>query len=370
MIQSGPQRLIAALVAVVILGAHQLASQGWGPAQVGITPAAETELQAVVQLAGTVEAETQARIASEEAGVVAELRAREGSFVKQGATLARLKRETLERDLEAARAQLAEAQARLDIAQRSRERSRELHQSGVVSRQQFDDAESEAGAWQGRVDQAKALIGRLEIQIRRSVIRAPFSGVVVAELCEVGEWVAAGGEVLEMFAPDSLRVVVSVPERFFAGAALGEAARIRLESMPERDFDGEIVSIIPKADPQARTFPVKVSILEPGPTIGLGMTATVAFPTGSVRRATIVPKDAVISQGSQRLVYRVDAGPPDEEGNPTEIATPVPVELGAGVKEWIEVRGIRPDDRVVTRGNERLAPGTPLLTEPVEYEVP
>ncbi len=335
-----------------------------------MTAAAQAEVQPLVRLAGNVEAETHAVVASEESGVVAELRAREGSPVKRGATLARLRRETLERDLEAAEGQLAEAEARLELARRSRTRARELHESGVISRQQFDDAESEEGAWQGRVDQARALIARLETQVRRSVIRAPFSGIVVRELCDVGEWVAAGGGVVEMFDPRSLGVVVSVPEQYFAGARTGTAARVRLDSLPSRDFEGQVVAVIPKADEQARTFPVKVGIVDPDEAIGLGMSAVVSFPSGSARVATIVPKDAVVSQGAARLVYRVEDGPPDAEGNPTKVANPVPVELGAAVDDWVEAAGVAPGDTVITRGNERLMPGAPVLTEPIDYTVP
>ncbi len=362
-----PRSAIAFAVAVA---ATQLPAQDWGPARVGVTAAVEAEVQATIRLPGTVEAATHAIVASEEAGVVAEIRVREGSQVRRGATLARLRRETLERDLEAARGQLTEAEARLELAVRSRRRSGELHAAGVISRQQLDDAESEASAWQGRVDQATALIGRLETQLRRSDVRAPFSGFVVRELCDVGEWVAAGGPVVEMFDPASLGVVVQMPERHFGGLRNGTRASIRLDALPERDFGGAVVAIIPRADAQARTFPVKIGFADRDDAVGLGMTATVAMPTGDPRPATVVPKDAIVSQGAQRLVYRVDQGPPGSEGGPTEIATAVPVVVGAGVGEWIEVQGIEPGSRIVTRGNERLAPGSQLITEPVEYALP
>jgi hypothetical protein len=100
------------------------------------------------------------------------------------------------------------------------------------------------------------------------------------------------------------------------------------------------------------------------------MSASVAFPGTESRRAVVVPKDAVISQDAQRLVYRVDSGPPGEDGTPTTVAAVVPVTLGAGVGEWIEVTGIKEGDSIVTRGNERLAPGATLITEPVEYPEP
>ena len=78
--------------------------------------------------------------------------------------------------------------------------------------------------------------------------------------------------------------------------------------------------------------------------------------------ATIVPKDAVISQGRDKFLYRVNGDNTVEQ---------VSVQTGAGAGAWIEVTGaVRPGDRVVTRGNERLMPGMGVSGTPLEYKVP
>lgn len=357
----------------VLLGSAatgSVSAQGWGPTRVGVTAAREAPVQALVHLTGSIEARTSAVVASSVAGVVAELRGREGDHIKRGVTLARLFHDTADRDLLAAQAQLAEAQARLELAQRALDRSLELRDSGVISQERFDDAGTEVGAWQGRADQAKALISRLENEIERSVVRAPFTGVVVRELCELGEWVAVGGAVVEMVDLGHLEVAVSVPERHFASVREGLVARVGIDSLPELDVEGVIAAIIPLADSQTRTFPIKIHIDNPDNLIGVGMSATIAFPGSEARQATVVPKDAVVSQGPRRLVYRVEEGPPGEDEAPTKVANPVPVVLGAGVGEWIEVQGVAPGDSIVTRGNERLQPGAPVLTEVTEYREP
>lgn len=324
----------------------------------------------MIHLAGSVQAVHRALVAGEVPGVVSDLAVSEGDFVQRGAILVRLRNQALKDDLDGAVGQLQEAQARLELAQTALERSRGLRDSGVISSQQFDDADTEVGAWQGRADQAHALIGRLETQIAASIVRAPFSGVVVREHCQLGEWVAAGGAVVEMADPRKLEVVVNVPERHFAGARKGSKARVSFEALPEVDIEGEITAVIPQADPQTRSFPVKVAIDNSDGLIGIGMSAAVAFPGSEARLATVVPKDAIVSQGTLRLVYRVDEGPPAEDGSPTLVAGSVPVVLGAGLGEWIEVRGLEEGDSIVTRGNERLAPGAAVIVEPIEYAVP
>lgn len=324
----------------------------------------------MIHLAGSVQAQQRALVAGEVPGVVSELAVSEGDFVRRGEILVRLRNTAMRRDLEGAVAQLEEAQARLQLAQTALDRSRGLRDSGVISSQQFDDAETEVGAWQGRADQARATIGRLEAQIAASHVRAPFSGVVVREHCQLGEWVASGGAVVEMADTRRLEIVVNVPEKHFVGARKGAKARVTIEALPEVDLEGEITAVIPRADPQTRSFPVKVGIDNTDGLIGIGMSAAVAFPGPEARAGTVVPKDAIISQGALRLVYRVDEGPPGEDGAATYVATSVPVILGAGVGEWIEVQGVATGDTIVTRGNERLAPGSAVLVEPTEYAEP
>lgn len=358
-------------LALTLNAAPRLAAQDWGPTRVGVTPARTAEVQAVIYLAGTVEARNRALVAGEVPGIVSELLVSEGDSVRRGAVLVRLRNTALQRDLEGAQAQLEEAQARLALATTAFERSRGLRDSGVISSQQFDDAETEVGAWQGRADQARALIGRLEAQLAASVVRAPFSGIVVREHCQPGEWVASGGPVVELADPRRLEVVVNVPERHFAAARKGANARVTFEALPELDVDGEVTAVIPSADAQTRSFPVKVEIDNGDGRVGIGMSAKVAFPGAEARRATVVPKDAIISQGPARLVYRVEPGPPGEGGEPSQVASPVPVVLGAGVGQWVEVSGpLDEGDAVVTRGNERLAPGSPVIVESIEYPEP
>ncbi|MDA8017659.1 MAG: efflux RND transporter periplasmic adaptor subunit, partial [Thermoanaerobaculia bacterium] len=199
-------------------------SQGFGPTPVGATAARSAEVQAAIHLSGSVQAIHRALVASEVPGVVEEISVREGAVVEVGDMLIQLRNTVLLKDLAGAKAQLAEALARHQLASTALERSQNLHETGIVSRQQFDDRSAEVQAWQGRADQARALIGRLEASIAASTVRAPFSGIVVREHCQLGEWVAAGGGVVELADRDRLEVVVSVPERHFAGARVGSRA--------------------------------------------------------------------------------------------------------------------------------------------------
>lgn len=353
----------------LVLGS--LAALGWlqpaaaqppqGPAPVGWTEAREHRIRRTVSLSGTVDTRRTSVVASEVEGLVVELAAREGDLVREGAVLVRLRQQDLELRLAARKADLVEAQARLELAERTRDRRQELFESDVISRERLDDAATELAAWQGRVASLEAEIAQVEDDLDRSVVRAPFTGIVVEEHTQVGEWIPVGGPVVELQDVDELEVELDVPERYFAELASGAPAHITFEALPGVEIEGAIGAVIPRADRESRTFPVKVRFRNRGHRAAVGMLAQVAFPVGEPFAAVVVPKDAVVREGRREFVYRVRDGEVER----------LEVTSGTGAGQWIEIRGpIEVGDRVVTRGNERLRPGQPIEGKPVAYEPP
>lgn len=331
-------------------------------AVVGYTEAREHLLRQNISLPGTVEAQTTSTIAATIPGQVIEYPAKEGMTVKRGQTLARIRSTTLEFMLDSQRAALKEAAARLKLAESNLNRAKELFAAGVTARQQFDDAQSEYNAWQGRSESLTADVARLQDDVERTTIRSPFNGVVTREFTEVGQWLAIGGPVVEILLTEEMEIRVDVPERFFFELRAGVPASATFGALPGAHISGRVTAIIPRADVQARTFPVKVTIANPGGRIGAGMLAQVSFGSAQPYRGTIVPKDAVVTRGEKRIVYRVTSDNKAEE---------VAVEIGPAAGNWVEVRGgVRPGEKIVTRGNERVAPGMDLNASLVEYARP
>lgn len=196
----------------------------------------------------------------------------------------------------------------------------------------------------------------------RHTIVAPFAGVIVREFTEVGQWLAEGGAVVELMALDELEVAVDVPERYYGGLRPRTRTQVVFEALGGMAVAGRISAVIPRADPQARTFKMKVRIPNPGGRIGVGMLAQILVPDGNAYNATVVPKDAVVAKGSQKVVYVM---------NGDNTVTELPVETGSGVGAWIEVQGaVKAGQRVVTRGNERLRQGQPVQGASLEVPLP
>lgn len=350
------------LVAVVSAAAATSQPPEMPPSPVRFTEARHHDLRRTISLTGSVASRRSSLVATEVAGAVSRLFAREGDRVKRGAPLAGLRSEEIRLRLEAARGQLQEAEARLKLAGSQLARARELFSEQIISQGDLDDAISESEAWSGRVAQLTSDVARLEIDLERATIRAPFSGAVVREHTAEGEWLAIGDPVVEMVDLGDLEVTVEVPESYYSGLAAGGSARVIFDSLGGREVAGTIRAVVPRANAQARTFPVKIGLDNKERLIGAGMLAQVYLPVGETRPTVVVPKDAVAAQGRDSVVYVIGEG---------DAARPVVVRTGAAAGVWIAVEGdVAAGDRVVTRGNERLSPGQKVVPEPMEYPAP
>lgn len=356
--------IVATVLVVTFLGTSPAPGWGQGPPA---TPVRHTEarlhqVKGSLALTGSVESRRISVVASEVEGVVEQLMARDGDRVKKGQPLVKLRRTNLELRLQAIRGQLQEAVARQSLAQTSLDRSQGLFKEQIISQQQLDDAASEFEAWQGRVSQLEAEVARLEDDLARTVVRAPFYGIVVRELVAEGEWLGAGGAVTELLDYRDLEVTVDVPESSFAGLSIGAPARVVISSLGNLEVPGQVRAVVPRADSRARTFPVKIAIDNADGRIAVGMLARVHLSVGESRETVIVPKDAIVEQGREKVVFRIK-----EDGTVERLS----VEVGSATGAWVGVAGeLTVGDRVVTRGNERVFPGQSVETEIQEYPLP
>lgn len=167
-------------------------------------------------------------------------------------------------------------------------------------------------------------------------------------MSEVGDWKYTGQTVAVFARDDLFDVIVNVAESSVPHAK--EAAEVDVR-VADKAFKGNIVTVIPRGDMQSGTFPVKIRV-ERQPWLVEGMTAWATLPDGEARTTAIVPRDAVMQDGSQYYVYRVDKGLP--------VRTVVTIVGREGLRAGVESSGIKPGDEVIIRGQERIRPGQPI----------
>lgn len=347
---------LAMVAALIFLPAPPaLAQEGMPPAAVVTARVTVGTISEEITLAGTTRPIRDSLIASEVDGRVLERSIENGDFVKKGEPLFILDQVRLKRALAGAQAQLKEVEARLARALRAEARATELHSSKVLSASLYDDAISERRAQEGRKEQVEAQIQSIQDDLQRSVIRAPFAGVVTELHTEVGQWLRQGEPIARLADFSTIEIVVDLPERYYAQVVKGADAPATLASLPDLTLQGKVFAVVPQVESAARTFPVLVRAINPDRSVAAGMLAQVRLTLGRSEQVLQVPRDALVVSQTGEMVYKVEG----------DAATPVPVQSGRASGMLVEVRGegLQEGDRVVVRGNERLMPGQKIVED-------
>jgi RND family efflux transporter MFP subunit len=400
--------LLAVAATLATLLPQSVAAQGPPAALVAVSPVVEREVAASQAFVGTVMPLRKTTIGSAVDGRVIEFPLNEGDRVERGGVLAQLLTDTIQLELAAAEAELelrkqelaelqngtrpeeieqakarmTSAQARWQYAEARRKRAERVGQAmsdeereemaalAVEAEQAFLDARSAhqlavEGPRKEQIAQAaaqiavqQATVDRLKDQVEKHTIISRFPGYVTAEHTEVGAWVKQGDPVAEVAALDEVEVVAQVVEQYVPHIRAGMEVSVELPALAGKPLTGLVSAIVPQADVQARTFPVKVRVKNElsndGPLVKSGMYARVMLPTGTKQMATLVSKDALVMGGPRPVVYVVDAAQNAKQGKARE----VPVEIGSAQGSLIQVTGgVEPGQLVVVQGNERLRSG-------------
>jgi RND family efflux transporter MFP subunit len=332
----------------------------------------------------------------EKAGAIAELE-------RRNQVLAELRAGSRPEEVEQARALVAGFEARLEYARSRVARLARLAERGTSTVDEVQDAQTElqaieaqlrggraalalaeAGPREQQIAQAaasaavqEAEVERIDDQLGKHTIRAPFDGWVVQRFAEKGQWLSRGGLVARIAELGQVEVEARVPELSIAGLKEGSAVRLEFDAAPGEIWLGNVIRVVPQADLLSRSFPVKIRvenrIVDGEPVLKGGMLARAWLPVGRAGPALVVPKDAVVLGGQRPFVYVAEGFGVAEgygaEGAANAAGTAtvrrVDVVLGAAIEGNVEVRGeLEPDATVVVRGNERLRPGMTVRIQP------
>jgi HlyD family secretion protein len=359
-------------VAAVLFPVVALAQQE--PKTVDAAPVQRRAVELTQPLVASVEPVTRSTLAAELPGLVAERSFDEGQFIEKGAVLARMKTDLLQAQLNAADAARATADANVAMARaeaenaaKELERNKQLIETQVGSDKEYRDAATKARVAESmvksraaEVDEKKAEVARLKLMIDKSQVLSPVPGVIAKRHVEVGQWVKEGDPVADVVQLDPLWVRVSVPERVLPRLAKGDEAKVRIDALDGQEFTAKVDQILPEADPGSRTFQVKLSLPNPDGKVRPGFFARATLLSKSDSQL-VVPKDAIVNRGADAHVVAIRDGK----------AVVVPVKRGAAEGSMIAVTGeLKESDQVVTRGNEALMGGEPLLVRPPAPSAP
>ena len=204
-----------------------------------------------------------------------------------------------------------------------------------------------------QLDQAAASLEAARVNQAESIIRAPFSSIVSQRLVSLGATVSPQTPIVTLVSRDT-EIVLQVEEARVGQVAQGQSALVSVAAFPGETFPGIVASVAPTANPQSRTFPVRILPNDPLSRLRDGMFAQVSLQTAE-RQALVVPVQAVVNRSGRNLVFVVT---PDSRVQAREVS------VGISDGRQIEIaQGLNPNEEVATSALDVLSDGTPVIVQ-------
>jgi RND family efflux transporter MFP subunit len=278
-----------------------------------------------------------------------------GAHVKAGQLLADIETPEVDQQLRQSKADLATAEANLNLSRITNDRYADLLKTDSVSKQDADNAAGDYAAKQATVQSAQANVKRLEELQAFEKIYAPFEGVITARNTDIGALIdsgSSGGTRTELFhiaQPDKLRVYVSVPEAYSQAAKPGLTADLALAEFPGRLFPGTLVRTAEAIDQSTRTLLVEIRVNNPTGTLLSGAYAEVHLKLPTATAAFILPVNALLFREEGLRVAAVT------DGKHAELK---PVTLGHDFGSEVEVvAGLAGNESIIVNPPDSIVSG-------------
>lgn len=284
------------------------------------------------------------------AGKIVERAVNIGDRVMVGQAIARVDDTDLELAENSAKAAVASARSRRDVASDNLERAKALLPKAIISQAAYDTRKNELDAATSALESAEAQLRQASNAVGYATLLADKAGIVTAVSGEPGQVVGAGQPVITLADATETEVAIAVPEQDAGRIAVGQPATVSLWAGPGIAIAGRIREIAGQADASSRTYAVRVATDAPPQGMRLGMTATVAIRIEQQATAMVVPLTALTEADGGHVVFVLDAG--------SKTVRKTPVVVAATTDDGIKIAsGLNAGDLVVTAGVQFLRDG-------------
>ena len=322
-----------------------------------------TDLESTLQISGNLAPRTRVAIFAKLPGTLSRVAVEIGDRVRAGQTVATMDRREIDAQVDAAEAAVNVAHAGLESSEATlanaiveHERAQKLFDTGAISRQRLDAADTTRRSASAQRDLAKASVAQAEAALRRArevqrdaTLTSPIDGVVVERNYDAGSLASPGEKAVAVVADlRVLKLEAGVSELEAGRLRTGMPARISVQARPGETFDGRLAAIAPEVDARNRHFAIEVRTSNPGSLLS-GMYATATIPLEHVAGALAVPRNAIATRDGRRVVFKVDQG--------TVRDVPVIEGLSSGTQVQIS-DGLQAGDVIVADARRDVAPGT------------
>ena len=340
----------AAVVPLLLAGCgeEKVAEVPVRPVKAMVVPERVTER--VLTYSGVIAPRIESTLGFRVSGKIVERYVNVGHEVKAGQKIAKLDEKDLKLAEHSARAALAAAKTRFEVARDALNRAKVLLPNRFIAQSAVDQRQLEFQSAQSALNSAQDQLDQAINATSYALLLADDNGIVTSVRAEPGQVVAAGQAVITLAHSNDIEASVAVPEQKIVKLVNGQPASISLWSAPDIRSNGKIREIAGSADTASRTYAVRVTIAKPVPQMRIGMTVAVAFRIPQDSPAVIVPITALAREGGTTIAFVANKD--------TQTVARRDVETGRVTDEGVLVKaGLKPGEILITGGVQFLQDG-------------
>ena len=254
---------------------------------------------------GSIQPERKADLRAEVQAIVLQVLKENGDVVKRGDILVKLDETSIRDNLNSAEDNARSAALSLEQAERSQQRLKTLRSSGMASLQALDDAEVKVDAARSELSASKARATTARQQLQRTIVRAPFDGVVSERKVSAGDTASLGKELVKVIDTTSMRFVGNVSADRIAQVKVGQPVSFRVNGYANQEFHGKVTRVDPAANDVTRQVEVLVGFADSNQPKVSGL-----FAEGNIESTTVdaltLPEGAIVKAGDKSYAWRVE----------------------------------------------------------------
>ena len=342
---------------------------------VNVGPVESRDIYGSISYSGRLKASREVQVLPQTSARILSINVRVGQEVGAGQTLMTLDSNSLQASLKKAEAQVASAKAnqvnnqiKLEAAGKSYERTKSLHDAGVTTQVELENAKDvydslNTGSVEAAVAEAEAGLLAVQEEIGHTSITAPVSGTIGRIDASIGDYVNTSNTVAVISDPQQLKIEIMVGESDIAIMKLNTTVDVYVKSVNPDPLSGTISSIASVLAANSSMYPVAITLDNVNGKIKSGMYAEVSISASGVQGALCIPLSSIIPDNGVNVVYSVT------EKNGEMRAARVEVETGINDGDYGQIlSGLKAGDNVVTLGNTLISDGSLLTIQSKEGE--
>ena len=308
----------------------------------------EEKWEGTMSAIGSVAASQGVNVTTELGGKVAEIGFESGAVVAQGDLLVRL-------DTTSEKAQLRAAEAQVELARLTAERTKKLRVENTLSQAELDSANAS-------LEQNQANAEAIRAAIAKKTICAPFAGRLGIRLVNLGEFLDVGKPIVSLQALGTLHLDFSLPQQELAQLKTGMKVRLTTDTYPDKKFDGTLTAINPDLDSATRSVRLRATFSNADNLLRPGMFARAEVVLPVEETVVVIPATSVLNAPFGDSVYVIESKLADTNGPAGLVVRQQFIRTGRARGDFVVVQtGVKPGEKVVSAGLFKLRNGMAVV---------